>query len=237
MVAIRLAIELELFRQLVVLTEVRHHHHVVAALARPHEGLGAHHRGDPERRVRPLGRARQRGDVPEAVELPLEGDVVFRPQPGEGLDPLLEARPALVHGDAEGIELVGHEGPRDADVEPAAADGVEHRELAGQLQRMIEDGQHRAGDHPHAPRPLAAGGEEETGVGAVAAVGREVVLDDLDAVVAQVVRDLGQLEHLLEVLAAGDPVGLGVGEVVDPELHTSRLQSATVPQDHTVRSM
>src|SRR2546422_7181913 len=97
--------------------------------------------------MRLLSRARERGHILEAVELALEGDGLLGPQPRDGLDTLLEARPALVHRDAERVELVGHERASEAGVEAAAADGVEHRELAGQLQRVIEDRQHGAGDH------------------------------------------------------------------------------------------
>src|SRR5262249_15440988 len=65
------------------------------------------------------------------------------------------------------------------------------------------------------------GGGEGAGAGAVPAVGGEVVLDDLHAVVAQPVGVGGEVEHVLEVLPAGDPVRVGVGEVVDAELHAS----------------
>src|SRR2546430_16615351 len=33
----------------------------------------------------------------------------------------------------------------------------------------------------------------------------------------------GEVQHILEVLPAGHPVGMGVGKVVDPELHRCNL--------------
>jgi hypothetical protein len=179
----------------------------------------ASHRRHPDRRMRALGRAGQHRHVAEAVEAALERHALLGPQPPQGQDSLLEARPALLHGDPEAVELVGHEGPRHPHVEPSPAERVEHRELPGQLQGMVERGQDRAGDHAHARRPLGARGQEHGRVRAVATVGREVVLDHLHAVVAEGVRPLGQGQRLLEVLPGRDPVRAAVGEEADAELH------------------
>jgi len=39
---------------------------------------------------------------------------------------------------------VRQEGAREADIEAAAANRVQHADFAGELQRMVEDRQHRA---------------------------------------------------------------------------------------------
>ena len=94
--------------------------------------------------------------------------------------PFVEARAALVDATAEARELVRQERAREADIEPAAGDGVEHADLARELERMIEDRQHRAGDESGALRARRCGGEEDDRVGAVAAILVKVVLDGTD---------------------------------------------------------
>jgi len=45
----------------------------------------------------------------------------------------------------------------------------------------------------------------------------------IPGVVAEPVRLLGEIEHVGEVLLTRHPIGLDVGEIIDPELHRRRL--------------
>src|SRR5262249_54747579 len=109
---------------------------VVAHLAGPLERLGCADRGHPDGRVRLLLRSRVDRDVLPVVEAPLERDVLLRPQAHTGGDALFVAGTTVFGGHAEGLELVGQEGPREAGVQAAAGDAVQHRQLAGVLQRV-----------------------------------------------------------------------------------------------------
>jgi hypothetical protein len=72
--------------------------------------------------------------------------ILLREQELDLLQALAEACLRFVGRDAEAAELVRQEGARKADVEPPAGNAVEHRDLAGELEGMIEHRQHRAGD-------------------------------------------------------------------------------------------
>ena len=58
------------------------------------------------------------------MEASLARDVFFLKQPAHLLDPLLEARHALVHRHAKVPELIGQEGSRKSDIESPAADPI-----------------------------------------------------------------------------------------------------------------
>ena len=53
-------------------------------------------------------------------------DVRLGPQPPHGLQPTLEARPALIHASLERLELLGQERPSESDRESATGDVVQH---------------------------------------------------------------------------------------------------------------
>jgi hypothetical protein len=111
---------------------------------------------------------------------------------------------------------VRQERARKADVEASARDAVEHRDFAGKLERMVEHRQHGAGDEAHGARALRHRRKEHDGVGAVAAVAREVVLDGAGVGEAELLRFLRDRKRFREV------VGGALVGVVDggKELHT-----------------
>ena len=133
----------------------RNAHQVMALPSGVLERFLGRQRGDPERRPRLLGRARQRRHLFEAVEAALRGDVLLLQQAANLLQALVEAGAALVHRDAEAGELVRQEGARETDLHAAVGDRVDHADLAGELQRIVEHRQHRAGDEPDGPRDRA----------------------------------------------------------------------------------
>ncbi len=197
----------------------RDRHHSVPRPSGVDERLRRAERGHPERRARSLRRARQRGDVLEAVEAPFDRDVLLFEQATHLLDAFVEARAALVDTASEPRELVRQERAREPDFESSARDRVEHADLAGELERMVEHRQHRAGDQARASRPLGGGGEEDDRVRAVAAVLVEVVLDGADVGESQRVAQGDQVETLGEVAVRRLGVGADVGEELNPELH------------------
>ena len=111
------------------------------------------------------------------MELAVVGGLLLRQQQLDLLEALAEARLRFIGRNAEAAELVQQERAREADVEPAAGNAVEHRDLAGELERMVEHRQHRAGDQPHGLGALRDGAQKHDRVRAVAAVAIEVMLD------------------------------------------------------------
>src|ERR1051325_10779648 len=81
-----------------------------------------------------------------ALELPR------RPGPGLLAQPnaLLDALAALLHVDAEDIELVADEAAADAEVKPALRELVERRGLLGDPDRIVERQHGRASAEPDA---------------------------------------------------------------------------------------
>src|SRR5436309_2140265 len=119
---------------------VRYDHEVVAAAPGRDERLLRHHGGDPDRRVRLLHRPRGRVHVAKTVEHPSVRHPVLGPEPRDDVDAFLETCAALVHADTEDLELLRDERAPKADVEPAAADVVEHPQLARELHGVVERG-------------------------------------------------------------------------------------------------
>jgi hypothetical protein len=76
------------------------------------------------------------------VELALGRDILLLKQTTHLLHPLLEAFAALVYRYAEAGKLMRQEGACEPNLEPAARDRVEHTDLARQLERMVECGEH-----------------------------------------------------------------------------------------------
>src|SRR5262249_47573321 len=105
--------------------DIGDHHHVVTAAPGPDERLDGGHRGDPDGRMGLLDRPRVQVDVAKPVKLALIGHAVLGPEARDDVDALLEAGAALVHRDAEHLELLRNEGAAEADVEPAVAEVVE----------------------------------------------------------------------------------------------------------------
>ena len=177
-------------------------HDPIARRPGPLERLSRGQRGDEERGTRALCRAGQGGDVAEAVKAALGGDALLFQKAAHLLHTLFKPGAAFIEPNAEAGELMGQEGAGEADIKAAVAQRVRHRDLAGELQWVVERRQHRPGDKPGMARALRGGGEEQEGVGAVAAVGVKVVLDRADMAVAILVAQVDQPQRLLPVVAA-----------------------------------
>ena len=198
----------------------RDRHDVVAQLARLDEGRGSRRRRRPDRRARLLGRARQRSHVLEAVKAPLAGDVFLFEQEADLRRPLVEAGDAFIQADAELLELVRQEGARHAEIEPAAGDRVQHARLAGDLERVVEHRQHRAGDDARVLRPLAGGAQKHHRRRAVTAIVEKVVLDSAHMRVAVDVHQIAERQALRKILGAGLGVRADGRKELDAEFHS-----------------
>ena len=85
------------------------------------------------------------------------------------------------------------------DIEPPATDRVEHADLAGELERMVEDRQNRPGDQTSPARALGGSRQKNHRVRAVAAIIMEIMLDDPDVSEAEIIRLLREGERLSNV--------------------------------------
>src|SRR6516162_1424957 len=153
------------------------------------------------------------------MKAPSMGDVLLREQELDLLEALAEAGDRLVRRDAEPAELVRQEGASKPDIESPAGDCIEHADLAGKLERVVEHRQHRAGHQPGAPRALGGGAEKHDRVGAVAAVGLEIVLDRADMREPQPIPLLRNIEAVAEVIAARLLLRRYIGKELQAELH------------------
>src|SRR6185437_2427486 len=104
-------------------------------------------------------------------------DVLLRQQQLDLLQAFAKPRHRFVRRNAEAAEFMRQESACEADIETAARDGIEHSDLAGKLERIVERRHHRAGDEPHLLGALRDSGQKQYRVRAVAAVALEIVLD------------------------------------------------------------
>ena len=176
-------------------------------------------RGHVEFRPRFLRRPRQRGDAFDHVETAAVGDIFLRQQQLDLLQAFAEARLRFVGRDAEPAEFVRQERAREADVEAAAGNPVEHADLARELQRMIEHRQHRPGDEPHAARALRQRRQEDDRVGAVAAVAIEVMLDRARMREAELLGLRGDGEAFGKINVGALLARVDLGKKLHTELH------------------
>ena len=124
---------------------------VVALLRRPFEALGREQARHPDRRVRLLVDRRQHRQARHRrPELALEFQRRVGPGLLDELDALLDALAAVLHVDAEGIELVADETAPDAEIEPALRQLVQGRGLLRHPHRIVERQHRGAGAEPDA---------------------------------------------------------------------------------------
>ncbi len=79
-------------------------------------------------------------------------------------------------------------------------EGIEHGDLAGELERIVERRHHRAGDQTHLFGALRRGGEKQHRVRAIAAVAFEIMLDRTGMRIAEFVGFLGDIEALRKII-------------------------------------
>jgi hypothetical protein len=150
------------------------------------------------------------------------GEVERRAAPAalHQLDAFLHPGAAVVAIGAEGLVVLQRAAAADADVEPAAAHHVEHRELLGQVHRMVQGQQAHAHAHPDRARPRGDVRREHGG-GRAEPVVVEVVLGDPDRGVAE---PLGgqHLAHVGVVDRLLAPLLVALHEIEQAEVHRAR---------------
>ena len=154
-------------------------------------------------------------------------DVLLRQQQFHLLQPLAETGHGFVGRNAEAPEFVGQKGAGEADVEAPAGDGVEHRDLAGKLERVIEGRHHRAGDQPNGLGARCDRREKRDRVWAVAAIAFEIMLDRTGVAIAERFGFFGYGKTLREILRGALILGLKIGKELNSELHTLWLPAVS----------
>src|SRR5206468_7511432 len=157
----------------------------------------------------------------------LVGEALQGPRADQDPEGLLEALTALDLGDAIALELDRAVAASHPDVQTSAAQDIDHRELFGEPDRIVE-GEDRGGQaDPNAPGPHGGGGRQDRRRDRETVLD-EVVLGEPEAVEAELFRP----RHLLDL--APEDVGMAEGrgrleEVVGSEAHLSPAQ--TLPQE------
>jgi hypothetical protein len=134
------------------------------------------------------------------VESALRAYVLLFQQACDLLDPFVEASAAFVHRDAEPDEFVGQKCAGKPDFDPTTGDRVDHADLAGKLQRMIEHRQHGAGHQPNGLRHRCCGRQEDQRIRAVSAIRVKIVLHSPHVGESKLLCVLRQLQRLTPVL-------------------------------------
>ena len=153
------------------------------------------------------------------MEFALGGDVLLLQQPAHLFHALGEALAALIDADAEAGEFMRQEGARETRLHAALRDRIQHGDLAGELERVVEYRQHRAGDQARRLGALGRGGEENDRVGRIAAVRVEIMLDRADMAPAVAVAKIDQPQAFVEILRAAFLLRPDTGEELHPEIH------------------
>ena len=149
----------------------------------------------PDRRVRPLHRARPHRDVLVGPELALVGEHLLGPGAGDDVVGFLEPRPRL--GERHVVHLVfARDAAGKAGDQPAFRQAVDHRQLLGEAQRLVQRQEIAVDQQLQILGALRRRGGHQ--IGAVhQPVGRAVVLVEPDPVIAELVEQLPGVEMLL----------------------------------------
>ncbi len=206
-------------------------HQMVPQTPRVLERVSRRQRSDPERRARRLRRTRQRRHLLEAVESPPRGHVLLREQKPDLLKALVEPCAALIHRQAEASEFVRQKCPREADLQSAFGDRIDHSDLARELQRIVEDRQHGARDQPHGVRDRRRRRQEDQRIRAIAAIRVKIVLHRPRVAEAELLSPPRERKRLIPVLGRRLEVWPHRGKELNSEFHvTFPSRSQHVPR-------
>jgi hypothetical protein len=147
------------------------------------------------------------------------GYVLPRKQQFDLLDPFAEAGYRFIGRDAKATELVGQERPGEPDIETAVTDRVEHTDLAGKLERMVEDRQHRACNQAGTARALRRGRQKQHWVRAIAAIIMKIVLNYSNMGKSELFRFFGDPQRIIKIFGTRFPLGWHIRKKLNTELH------------------
>src|ERR1700730_7143647 len=106
-----------------------------------------------------------------------------------------------------------------SDIETPAGDCIQHADLAGKLERVVEDREHRTGHQPSALGALRGSAQKYDRIGAIASVGLKIVLDSTDMGESQFVRFIGNIQTVAEVIPRRLLLRRHIREKLNAELH------------------
>ena len=135
------------------------------------------------------------------------------------LEAFAETGDGFVGRNVEAPEFVRQEGAGKADVEAAAGNRVEHGNLAGKFQRVVERRHDRAGDQPHFLGARRRRRQKHDRIGAIAAIALEIMLDRARVGVAERLGLFGDGEALGKILRGAFVARPEIGEELNAELH------------------
>lgn len=139
------------------------------------------------------GRAGERSDVFESVELAFKGNVLLFQKETDTSHSFVKARPAFVHRTLQTLKFMRQECPGEPAVQPAIGDCVQHTNLSSHLQWMVECRHERLGNQPGSAGALGSGGQEYVWCRTVATVGLKVVFNGTDMGISQFVAKTTQV--------------------------------------------
>jgi hypothetical protein len=146
-------------------------------------------------------------------------DVLLRQQQFDLFETFAEAGDGRVGRNVEAPELVRQEGAREADVEAAAGNGVQHGDFAGELDRVVEGRHDRAGDESHGLGARRRRRQEHDRIRAIAAITLEIMLDRTRVGVAERLGLLGDGEAFGKILRGALVARSEIGKKLYAELH------------------
>ena len=114
----------------------------------------------PERRIRTLERRQLHRHVVIAIVLPTVGQARAGHPRDEHVERLLEHGPRACRIEAVIADLVRRHAAADTELEPAAAQVIEHADLAQQSKRRVQRQEEDERPQPNAPRALGRRGQE-----------------------------------------------------------------------------
>ncbi len=91
--------------------------------------------------------------------------------------------------------------------------------MSGELERIVEHRQHRAGDEPDFLRLRGGGAEKDQRAGAVAAVVMKIMFDGSHIGEAELLREAGEIKRFRPIVFGGFDVRADRRKELDTEFH------------------
>ncbi len=153
------------------------------------------------------------------MKLAAVGDVLLRQQELDLLEAFTEAGDGRVGRNGEAPEFVRQEGTRKADVEAPAGNRIEHGDLAGKFQRIVERRHDRAGDEAYLLCARCHRRQKQDRIGAIAAIALEIVLDRARMGVAERLGLFGDGKAFREIRGSAFVARPEIGKELNAEPH------------------
>ena len=153
------------------------------------------------------------------MELAAVRGAFLRQQQIDLIQAFVKAGAQLVRRYPEAAKLMRQERARETDLDAPARDCVEHGDLAGKLERVVEHGQYGTGHKAHRLGALRQRGEKHNRIGAVSAISFEIVLHRPSVGEAQGLGLFGDREAIGEIAGGIALTRAQGGKELNSELH------------------